>query len=70
MKPSALIAWRERRGWNQSQLAEALGVSRRTVNRWENSPNFRDLPRYLELALTALESIPVVLEKLENSQNG
>src|SRR5947199_8789143 len=33
---------RERRGWSQADLAERMGTSVKTVNRWENGGN---LPR-------------------------
>src|SRR2546421_5663174 len=35
MKTYLLRAERKRRGWSQSQIAKALGVSTRTVSRWE-----------------------------------
>jgi len=35
MKVHPLRVERERRGWSQARVAEALGVSTRTVNRWE-----------------------------------
>ena len=35
MKPHPLKVERERRGWSQARVAEALGVSTRTVIRWE-----------------------------------
>jgi DNA-binding transcriptional regulator YiaG len=30
-----LASWRTRAGWTQKQLAEALGISRRSVSDWE-----------------------------------
>ena len=51
---------RERRkqlGWTQTDLIAELGVrSRQTLVTWEQSAE--DLPRYLELALLALERLP------------
>src|SRR5215831_4340549 len=35
MKVHPLRVERERRGWSQARVAEALGVSNRTVTRWE-----------------------------------
>src|SRR5579872_2585259 len=37
---------RERRGWSQSNLAEKVGVTPMTVNRWENGKNLpQSFPR-------------------------
>ena len=33
----SLVDERRRRGWTQTQLADALGASRESVSRWENS---------------------------------
>lgn len=49
---AAIKAFRAQAGYSQVRFAEALGVSRRTVEEWEagrSSP-----PAYLGLALTAL----------------
>src|SRR5260370_6253756 len=35
MKPDLLRAERKRCGWSQAQLAEALGITPKTVTRWE-----------------------------------
>src|SRR5215470_6227095 len=35
MKPHPLKVEREQRGWSQSRVAEAVGVSTQTVIRWE-----------------------------------
>ena len=35
MTPRQLKTLRAALGWSQARLAEALGVSRNTVNRWE-----------------------------------
>src|ERR1700709_1436352 len=35
MKPCLLKAGRKRRGWSQAEIAEILGVTVRTVRRWE-----------------------------------
>ncbi|HIV86989.1 MAG TPA: helix-turn-helix domain-containing protein [Candidatus Pygmaiobacter gallistercoris] len=43
-------ALRREKGLTQEQLAERLGVSRRTVSRWETGSNLPDLDLLLELA--------------------
>ena len=35
MKPKLLRAERKRRGWSQADVAEALGITTKTVTRWE-----------------------------------
>jgi len=35
MTPRELKSLRARLGWSQNRLAQALGVQRNTVNRWE-----------------------------------
>lgn len=42
-------ALRREKGLTQEQLAERLGVSRRTVSRWETGSNLPDLDLLLEL---------------------
>lgn len=54
--PSTLLAIRDRLGLTQAQLAEKLGVSFATVNRWEgggNRPQKAPLTRILEVAAEA-----------------
>ena len=41
---------REEKGLTQEQLAEHLGVSRRTVSRWETGSNLPDLDLLIELS--------------------
>lgn len=48
-----LALWRRRVGIGQAELARTLGVSTPTVFRWEHGT--RALPRYLWLALAAVE---------------
>lgn len=36
MKPATLTSLRTRAGLSQAALADKLGVSRQTINRWEN----------------------------------
>lgn len=35
MTPTEILATRKRKGWSQQALADALGVSVRTVKHWE-----------------------------------
>jgi DNA-binding XRE family transcriptional regulator len=54
MTPTALTTWRKDRGLTQEALAALLGVSRKTINEWENG---RSIPQpYLALALKALDT--------------
>jgi len=53
MKPAELKAARKKLGFSQSQLAEALGVDRVSVARWETGT--RRIPPMLRLALKALQ---------------
>lgn len=53
MKGSEFKAWRERRGYTQTSIAQELGVSRFTVINWEKMED--DLPRILVLAIKGLE---------------
>ena len=47
---SFLKELRKEKGITQEQLAEKLGVSRRTVSRWETGSNMPDLDLLIELA--------------------
>jgi transcriptional regulator with XRE-family HTH domain len=51
--PEELQAWRERTGFTQARLAQALNVRVMTVSRWETGT--RKIPPFLELALNWLE---------------
>lgn len=53
MKPADLKAWRERMGWSQPRLAEALGVHPMTVSKWERGES--EWQPFLPLALEQLE---------------
>jgi len=54
MTPEQLKQWREKHGYSQKKLADALGVFRETVVRWETG--VRGIPSFLGLALEALEA--------------
>lgn len=45
-----LRALRQEKGVTQEQLAEQMGVSNRSVSRWENGANMPDLDLLIELA--------------------
>lgn len=53
MNPADLKEWRDRMGWSQPHLAEALGVHPMTVSAWERGE--QSFPAYLRLALAKLE---------------
>ena len=57
MLPNVLLAWRKARGLSQKQLANRLGVSPRTVIRWErgDTPTPDDLELQLKTAHGAVE---------------
>lgn len=56
---------RTRRGWNQDELADAAGISRPTVNRWETAKTGTPDPENARRAFIALgldpRRIPVIL---------
>lgn len=52
MTPEDLKEWRMKHGYTQQGLADALGVIRLTITRWENGA--RAIPKLLELALRTL----------------
>jgi DNA-binding transcriptional regulator YiaG len=59
MTPDELRAARRRLNMRQEDLANALGVSRDAVKRWEAPPeasNRRTPPAYLRLAIASLEA--------------
>ena len=53
MEGVELKAWRKKWKITQEELAEALGVYRVSVNRWERG--VRSIPSFLPLALEALD---------------
>jgi len=54
MTTDDLKAWRKQHGYTQQRLADALGVIKVTVYRWECGD--REIPSFLHLALEALEA--------------
>jgi transcriptional regulator with XRE-family HTH domain len=52
MTPESLAAWRKALGMTQSELAAALGCSRRALTNWEGG--IYDVPQYIALACAAL----------------
>jgi DNA-binding XRE family transcriptional regulator len=52
MKKEELINWRGKYSYTQEELAQALGVFRETIARWETGT--RKIPPYLNLALETL----------------
>lgn len=53
MTAAGLKAFRERMGWNRSELAEHLGADRKTVGRYEDGKT-KPIPKYVALACAAL----------------
>jgi DNA-binding transcriptional regulator YiaG len=51
--PKDFYAWRQRLGWTVRHTGRQLGVSERTIQRWEDGT--RSLPKMLPLALAYLE---------------
>ena len=41
---------RKQKGWTQAQLGERLGVTNKTVSRWENGNNMPDLDILIEIS--------------------
>ena len=57
----ALQEWRERKGFSQRDAAEHLGISKRTLENWEQA---RATPRgYAVVALMKLIGVPVAKGK-------
>ena len=56
MTSDDLKAWREKHGYTQVSLAQALGVHEMTVSKWERGVTRKDqIPPFLRLALERLE---------------
>lgn len=50
-----IVAWRNAHNWNQRDAAETLGITRRTIQRWEASTEA--LPAYVSLACAQVDAI-------------
>ena len=71
-KTHILVQARLRRGWTQTELAEKMGVTKKTIFRWENGSTL-PLPLYrvqlCELLLVDPAEIwPLVADVLEASE--
>ena len=64
-----LKALRRGKALTQEQLAEQLGVSGRTVSRWETGSNMPDLGMLVELAEFYGVSIPEIIKGERKSEN-
>ena len=53
MTPEQLKQWREKNGYTQQRLADALGIIQVSIARWETG--VRKIPSFLHLALRCLE---------------
>lgn len=53
MDKKAIRKWREARGWNLTEAAQALGVDRSTFSKWESGDRTNPL---LPLAIAYLDS--------------
>lgn len=53
MSGRELAMWRVTHNYSQLELAQEMGVSKRTIASWEAEPLF-PLPRYVQLALKGL----------------
>lgn len=52
MTHTGFAAFRERMGWNRTELSEALDIDRRTARLYEEGA--RPIPRYIALACASL----------------
>ncbi|MBQ6371701.1 MAG: helix-turn-helix transcriptional regulator, partial [Oscillospiraceae bacterium] len=60
---------RRERGITQEQLAEELGVSGRTISRWETGSNMPDISLLVEIAGFFDVSIPEIIKGERKSEN-
>jgi transcriptional regulator with XRE-family HTH domain len=68
MDPHPLKVAREQRGWSQAKVAKMLGVSTRTVSRWERYESV-PYPFYREQLCTLFDKSPSELGLLESDQS-
>lgn len=59
MTPATLLAWRQRLGFNRSEAASALGLSRNAYTAYEENKPLsngkpRKIPEYIALACQAI----------------
>ena len=66
---SFLRELRGEKGLTQEQLAELLGVSNRSVSRWENGRNMPDFDLLMELARRYDVSVEEILDGQRRSEN-
>lgn len=64
-----LAALRKSRGFSQIDIAQALGVSDKTVSKWETGGSTPSLETLSDLADFYQESLPSLVHKLENQAN-
>jgi transcriptional regulator with XRE-family HTH domain len=60
---------RKEKGITQEQLAEELGVSGRTISRWETGKNMPDISLFVEIAKFFDVSIPEIITGERKSEN-
>ena len=60
---------RKKKGITQEQLAEKLGVSGRTISRWETGKNMPDISLLVEIAEFFDVSIPEIIKGERKSEN-
>ena len=60
-----IIKYRKIKGYTQDELAEAMGVSRQSVSKWENGESMPDINRIIKLA----EYLDVSLDCLFDREN-
>ena len=62
MTPTQVRKARQRLGWTQQEMADALGVSLRTIKHWEAGTRNMSKPvlKLLELNLLKSETIPTM----------
>ena len=64
-----LAALRKSRGFSQIDIAQALGVSDKTISKWETGGSTPSLETLSDLADFYQESLPSLVHKLENQAN-